>query len=60
MKTTIPAVRPARPYFSCGPASKRPGWSFENLQNAALGRSVDDGDTPIIQPKQKGLLEGLF
>jgi hypothetical protein len=29
-------------------------------QNAALGRSVDDGDTPIIQPKQKGLLEGLF
>ncbi|MBS0559461.1 MAG: DUF3035 domain-containing protein [Proteobacteria bacterium] len=29
-------------------------------QNAALGRSVEDGDTPIIQPKQKGLLEGLF
>ncbi len=29
-------------------------------QNAALGRSVDDGDTPIIQPKQKGLLEGIF
>ncbi len=29
-------------------------------QNSALGRSVDDGDTPIIQPKQKGLLEGIF
>jgi hypothetical protein len=29
-------------------------------QNAALGRSVDDGDTPIIQPQQKGLLQGLF
>jgi hypothetical protein len=29
-------------------------------QNAALGKSVDDGDTPIIQPKQKGLLEGIF
>ena len=29
-------------------------------QNSALGRSVEDGDTPIIQPKQKGLLEGLF
>jgi hypothetical protein len=29
-------------------------------QNSALGKSVDDGDTPIIQPKQKGLLEGIF
>lgn len=29
-------------------------------ENAALGRSQDTGDTPIIQPKQKGWLEGLF
>ena len=29
-------------------------------ENAALGRSQDAGDTPIIQPKQKGWLEGLF
>ena len=29
-------------------------------QNAALGKGVNDGETPIIQPKQKGLLENLF
>jgi hypothetical protein len=29
-------------------------------ENAALGRSQDTGDTPIIQPRQKGWLEGLF
>jgi hypothetical protein len=29
-------------------------------QNAALGKGVDDGDTPIIQPKQQSLLGGLF
>jgi hypothetical protein len=28
--------------------------------NAALGKSPDDGDTPIIQKKNKGLLEDLF
>ena len=34
-----PAMRPARPEFSSGPCSKRPGWTPENLQNAVLGRS---------------------
>jgi hypothetical protein len=29
-------------------------------ENAALGRSQDTGDTPIIQPHKKGWLEGLF
>jgi hypothetical protein len=29
-------------------------------QNAALGESQDNGDTPIIQPRKKGLLEDLF
>jgi len=29
-------------------------------ENAALGRSQDTGDTPIIQPRKKGWLEGLF
>ena len=39
MNMTIPAARPARPYFSCGPASKHPGWSFKSLENAPAGRS---------------------
>ncbi len=39
MKTTIPAGRPARPYFSCGPASKHPGWSLASLENVPAGRS---------------------
>jgi hypothetical protein len=29
-------------------------------ENAALGQSQETGDTPIIQPKQRGLLEGIF
>jgi hypothetical protein len=29
-------------------------------ENSALGRSVDDGNTPIIQPQQKGLLQSIF
>lgn len=29
-------------------------------QNAALGQSVDNGDTPIIQRRRAGLFSGLF
>jgi hypothetical protein len=29
-------------------------------ENSALGRSPEDGETPIIQRRQRGLLEGLF
>jgi hypothetical protein len=29
-------------------------------ENQALGQPVDTGETPIIERKQKGLLEGLF
>ncbi|HEY0293171.1 MAG TPA: phosphoserine aminotransferase, partial [Hansschlegelia sp.] len=37
--TNPPAVRPANPNFSSGPCTKRPGWSFDALSGAALGRS---------------------
>ncbi|MGL4967573.1 MAG: phosphoserine transaminase [Inquilinus sp.] len=34
-----PGLRPRNPNFSSGPCAKRPGWSLEALQHAALGRS---------------------
>jgi phosphoserine aminotransferase len=37
--TTMPAARPRTPYFSSGPCAKRPGWSLDNLDTSALGRS---------------------
>ncbi|MET0182974.1 MAG: phosphoserine transaminase [Caulobacterales bacterium] len=36
---TKPAVRPADARFSSGPTKKRPGWSLQALESAALGRS---------------------
>jgi hypothetical protein len=29
-------------------------------ENSALGQNPDSGDTPIIQPRKKGWLEGIF
>ena len=37
--TGIPAVRPARPFFSSGPCAKPPGWHPAKLNTDSLGRS---------------------
>jgi phosphoserine aminotransferase len=39
MTVAKPAARPTVPHFSSGPCAKRPGWTPENLKDAALGRS---------------------
>src|SRR5215218_10828668 len=39
MTAAKPALRPTVPHFSSGPCAKRPGWTSENLRDAALGRS---------------------
>lgn len=39
MTTQAPTQRPARPHFSSGPCSKRPGWSIDGLAGALTGRS---------------------
>ena len=39
MTLAKPALRPKVPHFSSGPCAKRPGWTAQNLKDAALGRS---------------------
>src|ERR1700688_1780926 len=39
MTAAKPASRPTVPHFSSGPCAKRPGWTPQNLSDAALGRS---------------------
>ncbi len=39
MSTAMPGTRPVNPRFSSGPCAKRPGWTLDGLQDAALGRS---------------------
>ena len=34
--TNIPAARPVNPCFSSGPCAKRPGWTPQALDDAAL------------------------
>lgn len=38
-----PKKKPLNPNFSCGPCTKRPGWTFNALKGAALGRSHRSG-----------------
>lgn len=39
MSATIPARKPARPFFSSGPCAKPPGYSPDKLATESLGRS---------------------
>jgi phosphoserine aminotransferase len=39
MTRDMPGRRPANPRFSCGPCTKRPGWTVDVLKDAPLGRS---------------------
>src|SRR5579864_4336572 len=39
MTVAKPALRPRVPHFSSGPCAKRPGWTPQNLKDAAIGRS---------------------
>jgi phosphoserine aminotransferase len=39
MSATIPARKPARPFFSSGPCAKPPGYAPEKLSTESLGRS---------------------
>lgn len=34
-----PTQKPKNPGFSCGPTAKRPGWTFDAIKGALLGRS---------------------
>lgn len=38
-----PEIKPQNPNFSSGPCSKHPGWSFDNLKEALIGRSHRSG-----------------
>ena len=49
-----PTIKPKNPNFSSGPCSKRPGWSFDALQGAMLGRSHRAGP---LKAKLKEVIE---
>ncbi|MCB2087220.1 MAG: phosphoserine transaminase [Sphingomonadaceae bacterium] len=41
--TTMPTLKPERPFFSSGPTAKFPGWSFDKFKTDTLGRSHRSG-----------------
>ncbi len=43
LTNTLPAARPARPYFSSGPCAKPPGWTPDQIDTRILGRSHRSG-----------------
>lgn len=49
-----PQIKPKNPNFSSGPCAKRPGWSFEKLEGAMLGRSHRAGP---LKAKLKEVIE---
>ncbi len=49
-----PTVRPARACFSSGPCAKPPGWSFDKLHGAFVGRSHR---TPASQARLREVIE---
>jgi phosphoserine aminotransferase len=56
-----PTVKPNNPCFSSGPCAKRPGWSFDALKGAVLGRShrAKSGKAKLAEviERSKALLE---
>ncbi|MBI1326627.1 MAG: phosphoserine transaminase [Alphaproteobacteria bacterium] len=49
-----PTIKPQGSCFSSGPCAKRPGWSWENLKGAMLGRSHRAGD---VKKKLKEVID---
>jgi len=56
-----PTLKPARPFFSSGPCSKRPGWTLNALEGALVGRShrakIAKGRIEEVIDRSKAILD---